>query len=726
MHLSPKQTAVLVHGTGSVNLLDGAIRSGKTLAANLAWLRFVKDAPPGHLAIMGKTRDTIGRNVLAGIEELHPSAINWREGSSRCTILGRTAYLIGANDKQAESKLRGLTLAGALLDEATLVDKPFFQTLLGRLSVHGARLYATTNPDTPAHWLNMDYIARVRRRELPGWRVWRFGLDDNPSLTAEYKAKIKRELTGLWYRRMVLGEWVAAEGAVYEMWDPSVHVIPWSALPAMHRLLAVGIDYGTNNPTVAILLGISHDGRLFMVDEWKHDGRSEGRWTDNQLAGGLLGWMNQPHLPGTGPEPMIEYLVIDPSAASLQTEFYSRNVFNLRAADNRVTFGVQQVASLLHTRKLFVSDRCTGWIDEAPGYSWDDKAALLGEDKVRKVGDHCLVAGTMIETMSGPQPIEAVQVGTLVATRNGWRPVVDAWKVTDSARVFDVALSNGRTLTGTGNHKLWAADQGWVTIDALRYADTLVGWDQQSKPSPTTGEPTGVGQTVRTAQTASTSPGAQGIQDFTSRSGLTTTGRFLPGIMCTTQITTRSTTPLTTLCVSLVESICRTTPATLSMLRGQGRTWPGSARWPLPGTAAQRVWLGTRNTAGKSQRTGDQCKLCATSAALGLSPSLLAGSARTGVSPLPADRRAWTTLRVSARIAALDSWSTDTSAACTVPVRVLSVRERPDRVPVFDLTVYGEHEFFAAGVLASNSMDAGRYAVATTMAEWRTYVDLAA
>lgn len=409
MHLSRKQTAVLVHGTAEVNLLDGAIRSGKTLAANLAWLRFVKDAPPGHLAIMGKTRDTIGRNVLAGIQELHPSAINWREGASRCTILGRNCYIIGANDKQAESKVRGLTLAGALLDEATLVDKAFFQTLLGRLSVDGARLYATTNPDTPAHWLKTDYIDKVKRRELPGWRVWRFGLDDNPGLTEAYKAKIKRELTGLWYKRMVLGEWVAAEGAVYDMWDPAVHVIPWQQLPLMHRLLAVGVDYGTNNPTVAILLGLSHEGRLFLVDEWKHDGRTEGRWTDNQLVTGLQEWLAQEHLPNVGQTPIVEYLIVDPSAASFQTELFGRRVHNVMAADNRVTFGVQQIASLLQTRRLFVTDRCRGWVDEAPGYSWDDKAAKLGRDEVVKVADHSMDAGRY----------------AIASTMHEWRSYVD-------------------------------------------------------------------------------------------------------------------------------------------------------------------------------------------------------------------------------------------------------------------------------------------------------------
>jgi|GEM_PF-2712581 len=45
---------------------------------------------------------------------------------------------------------------------------------------------------------------------------------------------------------MTLGEWVSAEGAIYGMWDPVRHVRPWASLPQMHRLLGVGVDFGTN------------------------------------------------------------------------------------------------------------------------------------------------------------------------------------------------------------------------------------------------------------------------------------------------------------------------------------------------------------------------------------------------------------------------------------------------------------------------------------------------
>ena len=38
------------------------------------------------------------------------------------------------------------------------MPQSFFQMLLSRLSPEGARLYGTTNPDSPYHWLKTDYL----------------------------------------------------------------------------------------------------------------------------------------------------------------------------------------------------------------------------------------------------------------------------------------------------------------------------------------------------------------------------------------------------------------------------------------------------------------------------------------------------------------------------------------------------------------------------------------
>jgi PBSX family phage terminase large subunit len=398
--LSARQWASIKHATGVVNLWDGSARAGKTTSANIAFLNYVRHAPPGHLAIIGKTLDTIVRNVLSPMKQLHPGAVKFRRRSTHCVILGREVELIGAGDAAAEERLRGLTLAGAYVDELTLMDEHMFQTLLGRLSGDHARLFATTNPDTPAHWLKRLYIDRVKKGLLPGWHVWRFTMDDNPGISEERKARYRREYTGLWYRRFYLGEWVAAEGAVFADWDPLRMVIPWGKLPTMQRLLGVGVDYGTNNPTAALLLGLGLDSRLYLVDEWRHDGRIDGRWTDTRLVKGLGDWMAQPHLPldnrpgqVTRDEPPIEWIFVDPSAASLQAEMVEQRFGRLANADNKVLPGIQLMSSMLSTDRLKVADRCHGFIDEAPGYSWDPDQAAKGKDAVIKSADHSLDGG---------------------------------------------------------------------------------------------------------------------------------------------------------------------------------------------------------------------------------------------------------------------------------------------------------------------------------------------
>ncbi|WP_345600360.1 phage terminase large subunit, partial [Thermocatellispora tengchongensis] len=193
-------------------------------------------------------------------------------GAPTVKILGRTVHVMGASDAKAERVLRGMTVAGALVDEVTTIPEEFFTQLLGRMSVRGAQLFGTTNPDSPAHWLKRKFLDRIGRG-LGDWARWSFTIDDNPSLEPDYIAAIKAEFTGLWYRRFILGEWVAAEGAVYDMWDPKRHTIPWADLPAMTRLLGVGIDYGTTNATSAMMLGLGVDNRLYLVDKWRYDAK---------------------------------------------------------------------------------------------------------------------------------------------------------------------------------------------------------------------------------------------------------------------------------------------------------------------------------------------------------------------------------------------------------------------------------------------------------------------
>ena len=105
--------------------------------------------------------------------------------------------------------------------------------------------------------------------------------------------------------------------------------------------------------------------------------------------------------------------------------------------------------------------------------------APTGEDieQGSEVADHaCFVAGTLISTDKGDVAIEDIRVGDRVLTRNGYFPVRDCGLTSSNASVLDVALSNGKILTGTGNHPVWSVSaQDWTRLDALRYGIKLHG-----------------------------------------------------------------------------------------------------------------------------------------------------------------------------------------------------------------------------------------------------------
>lgn len=384
--MSPKQIDFVANSQARINIASGSIRAGKTISCLLRWLIYVASAPRGgELAVIAKTTNTAASNVFIPLQDPNlfgelSKHVHYTRGAPTATILGRPVRVIGANDVRAEERLRGMTCAGALVDEATLVPQEFWTQLLGRMSVPGAKLFASTNPGSPAHWLKRDFIDR--RDEL-GIAYWHFTLDDNPSLAADYVAAIRAEFVGLWFRRFVLGEWIAAEGAVFDMWDDQRHVV--DTLPEIARWIGVGVDYGQTNPFHATLLGLGRDRKLYIGSEWRYDGRQQRRQlTDLEYSERMRHWLAD--VPGIGAV-RPQFVTVDPSAASFLAQL-KRDRLTPTPAKNAVLDGIRTMSSLLSAGKLLVHSSCKSLIAEMPGYAWDDKAAEKGEDKPIKVADH--------------------------------------------------------------------------------------------------------------------------------------------------------------------------------------------------------------------------------------------------------------------------------------------------------------------------------------------------
>ena len=389
--LSRKQILSIVQADARINLWEGSVRSGKTIASLLRWLIYVASAPRGgELVMVGRTRDSLYRNIIAPL--MNPdlfgelaSQTRANNGAPMATILGRTVHVLGANDAKAEPKVRGMTCAGAYVDELTTLPKTFFDQLVARCSVPGAQIFATTNPDNPGHWVKRDYLKRAAATRLASWH---FVLDDNPFLDPEYVAALKATYTGLFYRRNILGHWVQAEGAIYDAWDEQRHVV--SELPHMARWLCDSIDYGTTNPYSDLLIGLGVDHNLYVASEYRWDSRAERRkLTDAEYSAARRRWLAAvPHPQSNVVGIRPEWTVVDPSAASYIEQLHRDGVHGVTPADNTVLDGIRTVGSLIAAGRLKVHESARGLIEEIPGYSWDDDKAEKGEDAPIKLDDH--------------------------------------------------------------------------------------------------------------------------------------------------------------------------------------------------------------------------------------------------------------------------------------------------------------------------------------------------
>jgi PBSX family phage terminase large subunit len=388
LFMFPKQVWSCQSATARINLWHGAVSSGKTYASIWKWLSWIVNEAPKHGAFLmcGKTERTLQHNIIDEIVNMvgeNRFTTTWSRGQAE--FMGRTIYLVSGPDERSQERIRGLSLAGAYCDELTLIPESFFTMLLSRLRIRGARLFATTNPDSPFHWLKVNFIDR---KEELNFRDFKFELDDNTTLDPEYVANIKTEYTGLWYRRFILGEWCQAEGAIYDMFRQEVHIISPDSAEKYFDKVIVSIDYGTANPFVALVMGVKYTrpsaGReetvtVTVLDEFYYSSVAHLRqMTDGEYCQALMEFI-EPYAP--------HYIVIDPSAASFKVEC-QRNNLNVVDAINDVLDGIRIVANALTNEVLQICETCPNLIAEIPNYVWDKKAQMNGLDRPVKVNDH--------------------------------------------------------------------------------------------------------------------------------------------------------------------------------------------------------------------------------------------------------------------------------------------------------------------------------------------------
>lgn len=367
-------------------LCDGSVRSGKTLSMAVGFVLWSMSCyRDQRFALCGKTIEALRRNVTDHLPEWLEGLYLIQERRSENKLLiscGATTnvyYLFGGRDESSYSLIQGITLAGVLLDEVALMPRSFVEQAMARCSVQGSRFWFNCNPGGPEHWFYQEWVKKCQEKNLMHLH---FTMEDNLSLSPEVRKRYERLYTGVFYDRYVRGLWVAADGLIYDCFDPSRHVL--RTPPETEGRCYVSVDYGTRNPTVFLLWQREKGSeRWVCLKEYYWDGRKRQRQkTDGEYAEDLLVFL------GSAP---VRCIVVDPSAASFITELRQRNL-PVQNADNRVLDGIRTVGELLREERLAVSARCTNTISEFRAYVWDEKAVQRGEDRPVKEHDHAMDA----------------------------------------------------------------------------------------------------------------------------------------------------------------------------------------------------------------------------------------------------------------------------------------------------------------------------------------------
>lgn len=377
-----KQREYIKNADKRWNFKVGATRSGKTFVdvRHIIPRRLRERAgKPGLAGILGVTRETVERNVLSPMRELFGEAlVGTINGRGFARVFGENVYCLGAEKACQAAKLRGASFKYVYGDEVTEWSRDVFEMLKSRLDKPYSVFDGVCNPEGPNHWLNRFLLGLTDLGDAA--YIQRYTIFDNPYLPEAFVSAITREYAGtVYYSRFLMGEWAAADGLVYPMFDTARHVADGGG--GRYARFAAAVDYGVQNPTAMLLFGQTDLGRWRCVDEYYHDGRGSGRiLTDEDYYDALRGLIER-HSAGS----RLERVIIDPSAASFKALIRRKGEYAVKNADNAVLDGIRNCCSAFNNDRVIIDKKCVHLIDELMQYSWDTAG---GAERPLKERDH--------------------------------------------------------------------------------------------------------------------------------------------------------------------------------------------------------------------------------------------------------------------------------------------------------------------------------------------------
>lgn len=398
-----RKAAEALASTDMLCVWEGAVRSGKTVIALIAFASYVMRSPETSFLLSGRTVRTIEKNCITGeygILNLLPGSEYRKVGEDRAITIGiaapggtlrKTISVVGAADIRAYMAIRGNTYGGWFADEVNMHDREFVSEAMRRTAMsRDRRHFWTLNPDNPHHWVYTDYLdyygsmSEDELRRLGGYRWWHFVPRDNPAMTPAMLDSLEMQYPrGTYlYDRYILGLRCVAEGLIY----PKVTASYFRDFdPGDVDIRYCAIDFGADHPTVMIFAGPYKGNRY----DWRCVAEYYDRGSDKTTYDHYAGFLDV--CARLGIDPARVQVAIDPAAKTLRIEF-SKHGLSVVKARNDVLPGIEFTRSMIYDGRLSFHRGMTHTLEEFGSYSWDPKASERGEDRPIKIHDDCMDA----------------------------------------------------------------------------------------------------------------------------------------------------------------------------------------------------------------------------------------------------------------------------------------------------------------------------------------------
>lgn len=270
-------------------------------------------------------------------------------------------YFRGLDDAE---KIKSSEFNYIWMEEATefsFEDYLQLKLRLRRATTSVNQMFLTFNP--VAGWTQKQFF----EQESDDIAILHTTYIDNPFLDSEYTKMLEylKEQDETYYQIYTLGQFAILKNKIYSNYK----VV--SKMPENFDEIIYGVDFGYNNPSVILEIGIKDDN-IYIIKELY-----ETHLTNEELIGKLKSFVRNKNAE-----------IYADSAEPARIEEITRAGFNVYPAKKDVKDGIDYIKR----KKIFINENCINTIKEIQTYKWKEKKDGEILDEPVKFMDHAMDA----------------------------------------------------------------------------------------------------------------------------------------------------------------------------------------------------------------------------------------------------------------------------------------------------------------------------------------------